>query len=152
MTKPFLVISMEKILLFIFVAFGDFRNQVEPFSSSWECPTLGQEQPGFFFFFSVPFLHLTLVKVLNITTDLAVSGETIKDKQTILSKTSFGLGILHIPTPQVTINYMINTASSAAHGAQDAKITLLKPLVEILLPMVSQLQIRSLIQKVPRGL
>ena len=42
---------MEKILLFLFVAFGDFRNQVEPFSSSWECPTLGQEQPSLLFFF-----------------------------------------------------------------------------------------------------
>ena len=115
-------------------------------------PLLDKSHQVSFFFFYVPFLHLTLVKVLNITTDLAVSGETIKDKQTILSKTSFGLGILHIPTPQETINYIINTASSAAHGAQDAKITLLKPLVEILLPMGSQLQIRSLIQKVPRGL
>ena len=48
--KPFLLIFMEKILLFLFVAFGDFRNQVEPFSSSWECPILGQEQTGFWFF------------------------------------------------------------------------------------------------------
>ena len=90
-----------------------------------------------YYFFSVPFLHLTLVKVVNITTDLAVSGETIKDKQTILNKTSFGLGILHIPTLQETINYTINIASLAAHGAQGAKTTLLKPLVEILLPMGS---------------
>ena len=57
MTKPFLVISMENTFLFLFVAFGDFRNQLELFSSSWECPTLGQEQPGLFFFFcsSPPF-------------------------------------------------------------------------------------------------
>ena len=72
---------MEKALLF--VASGDFRNQVEPFSSSWECPTLGEEQTGLFiyiFIFPVPFLHLTSVKVLNITTDLAVNGETVPNK------------------------------------------------------------------------
>ena len=95
MTKPFLVISMENTLLFLFVAFGDFRNQLELFSSSWECSTLGQEQPGLFF----PLLHLTLVKVLNITTDLAASGETIKDKQIILNKTSsLVLGFTHTNT------------------------------------------------------
>ena len=27
-------------------AFGDLRNQVEPSSSPWECPTFGQEQTG----------------------------------------------------------------------------------------------------------
>ena len=48
--NPFLLIFMEKTLLFLFVAFGDFRNQVESFSSSWECPTLGQEQTGFVLF------------------------------------------------------------------------------------------------------
>lgn len=53
---------MEKTLLFI--DFGDFRSQLEPFSSSWGCPTLGQEQTGFFL---VPFVHLTSVKVLSIT-------------------------------------------------------------------------------------
>ena len=66
MAKHFLLTFMEKTLLF--VAFGDFRSQVETFSSPWECPTLGQEQTGYFWgFFPDSFLHLTSVKVLNIT-------------------------------------------------------------------------------------
>ena len=57
-------IFMEKTIIFLFIAFGDFKSQMETFCSSLECPTLGQEQTGFFL---VPFLHLTSVKVLSIT-------------------------------------------------------------------------------------
>ena len=59
-----LLIFMEKTCRFLFVAFGNFRNQVEDFSSSWEYPTLGQKESLFSlcFFFPVLFLHLTLVK------------------------------------------------------------------------------------------
>ena len=55
---------MEKTHLFLFVAFGNFRNQVEDFSSSWEYPTLGQKKDFVFslLFFPVPYLHLTSVK------------------------------------------------------------------------------------------
>lgn len=63
-------------------AFGDLRNQVDPSSSPWECPTFGQEQTGknsntetaqfsvlslCKILFSVLFLRLTSVKVLIIT-------------------------------------------------------------------------------------
>ena len=52
-----------------------------------------------YFFFSVPLLHLILVNVLNIKTDLAAGGETIKDKQIILNKTSsLVLGFTHTNT------------------------------------------------------
>lgn len=92
MTKPFLVISMEKILLFLFVAFGDFRNQWNLSLLPGNVPLLDKSSQVSYSF-TVPFLHLTLAKVLNITTNLTVSGETIKDKQTILNKTSsLGLG------------------------------------------------------------
>ena len=41
MAKPFLLIFLERALLF--VAFGHLRNQVGPFCSSSECPTLSRE-------------------------------------------------------------------------------------------------------------
>ena len=39
---------MGKTILFLFIAFGDFKKQMETFSSFLECLTLGQEQTGFF--------------------------------------------------------------------------------------------------------
>ena len=61
---------MEKTHLCLFVAFGNFRNQVEDFSSSWEYPTLGQKKDFvfslLFFSFSLPPLDISK-KILNIT-------------------------------------------------------------------------------------
>lgn len=61
--------------------FGDFRNQVEPFTSPWECPT----DKSFFFLFQFflfysfpPFNISRSFKYHRI--DLAVNGETIPNK------------------------------------------------------------------------
>ena len=67
---------VEETLLFLFVAFGDFRNQVEAFSSSSECPTLGQGQV-----FSCPFPPFDISKSFKITKlILAVNGQTVPNK------------------------------------------------------------------------
>ena len=71
-------IFMGKTIVFLFIAFGDFKKQMEMFSSFLECLTLGQEQTGFFL---VPFFHLTSVKVFKYhITDLAINEETVPNK------------------------------------------------------------------------
>ena len=71
---------MKKTLLFLFVVFGDFRNQVEPFSSSSECSTLGKEQRFFFPCSLPPFDISESFKYHKI--DSAVNGETTKQNET----------------------------------------------------------------------
>ena len=62
---------MEKTLLFLFVAFGDFRNQVEPFSS------LDKNR----LFFSCSFPPFDISKSFKYhKTDLAVNGEVYHTK------------------------------------------------------------------------
>ena len=67
---------MEKTLLFLLVYFGDFRNEVEPFCCSLDCPTFGQEQTVFFSPYYL--LPSDVSKSLKYhRTDLAVNGEII---------------------------------------------------------------------------
>ena len=96
-------------------AFGNLRNQVEPSSSPWECPTFGQGQVKtatfkqlslkfyyfvkiFFFSFFCSFPPFDISKSFkHHKTDLAVNGETVpkrnetknpKDKEKSLNKPS----------------------------------------------------------------
>ena len=117
-----------------------------PFCSSSECPALSWESTGLLLLPPGPFLLLTSVEVLSITklTWLLMyrQYQTKWNKQTnkqkkrrtfrILNKLSCGLEVLLIPVSQETINDIVNTARVAVHGAQGPKITLPKPLLEIL--------------------
>lgn len=60
---------------------------MEPFSSS-EISHSWTRAARVSLFFYCSFPPFDISKVLNITANLTVSGETIKDKQTILNKTS----------------------------------------------------------------
>ena len=116
---------MEKTL---FVAFADFRNQVEFFSSSWKCPALGYKQSGqlFFFFFFFSFSPFDISKSFKYhETDFAVNGVTVPNKQNPKGPSEnpkqmlkFSLGVLHIPTTQETIKNIIAQVRRAVCGAQ----------------------------------
>lgn len=68
-------IFMEKIILFQFIAFGDFKNQME--TLLLECPTLGQEQTGFLL---CSFPPSDISVFLYHKTDLAISEEIRTNK------------------------------------------------------------------------
>lgn len=71
---------MEKT--FLFVAFGDYGNQVETFSSSWECPSLGLEETEFCFSFFCPFPPFDISKSFKYhNADLVVNEEILTSKQ-----------------------------------------------------------------------
>ena len=72
---------------------------------------------------------------------MVVNGETAPNKMKCKTQRTtenpkqtlkFGLGVLHIPMTQETANDIISTARVAVFGAQGPKITVPKPLSEIL--------------------
>lgn len=72
---------------------------------------------------------------------MEVNGETVPNKMKCKTQRTtenpkqslkFGLGVLHIPMTQQTANNTISTARVAVLGAQGPRITVPKPLLEIL--------------------